>query len=194
MRLLVTGGRGSSGRRSRRRGTPPCPPTASDVADVADQCLGAWGITTVMIVAPSPNIPLMRAKCRALMGAAKFLQPDRCEFSELHRWRRDQEIPDPSRESLSGAPLCRRAVGAHYHFFQACRRARTIAYLREAPFLRPQCVHRFAPDLVSRLGTSPNARRNHEQATQDPQQSNLRKSSFRSGSTAIHEVPSKLCC
>jgi FkbM family methyltransferase len=92
------------------------------------------------------------AEYRALLGAGKFLESDRCEFFlELHGWgdRSIKKYPIHVLNLFYARGYAARKVGTHYHFFRARRRARTLAYLREAPFLLAQwCVHRFAPGLV----------------------------------------------
>lgn len=92
------------------------------------------------------------AEYRALMGARKFLASDRCEFFlELHGWgdRSIKRYPIHVLNLFYTRGYAARKVGTHYHFFRARRRARTLAYLRVAPFLLTQWfVHRFAPGLV----------------------------------------------
>jgi FkbM family methyltransferase len=92
------------------------------------------------------------AEYRALLGAGRFLESDHCEFlMELHGWgdRSIRKYPIHILNLFYARGYAARKVGTHYHFFRARRRTRTLAYLREAPFLLAQwCVHRFAPGLV----------------------------------------------
>ena len=121
----------------------------SEVVTVAGRRLDEFYRPAIKIVV---KMDIEGAEYRALLGADKFLESNGCEFLlELHGWgdRSVRKYPIHILNLLYRHGYAARKVGTHYHFFQAGRRTRSVAYLREAPFLLAQwCVHRFAPGLV----------------------------------------------